>query len=79
MGQLGDQRPGDLPPLGVCLPQRGVGVALGGILTGPAREVVETQALPSMRSAVRIVPARFGSDAGLIGAATLAFEELSAK
>jgi hypothetical protein len=30
-----------------------------------------------MRNAVRIVPARFGSDAGLIGAATLAFEELA--
>jgi len=57
----------------------GGAVAAGDLLLGPAREVVETQALPSMRNAVRIVPARFGSDAGLIGAATLAFEELSAK
>ena len=57
----------------------GGAVAAGDLLLDPAREVVATQALPSMRDNVRIVPARFGSDAGLIGAATLAFEELSPK
>jgi hypothetical protein len=29
-----------------------------------------------LRDAVEIVPASFGSDAGMLGAATLAFEEL---
>ena len=57
----------------------GGAVAAGELLLGPAREVVATQALPSMRSRVRIEPARFGADAGLIGAATLAFEELARK
>jgi hypothetical protein len=32
--------------------------------------------MPSLRDAVEIVPARFGADAGMLGAATLAFGEL---
>ena len=31
--------------------------------------------MPSLRDVVEIVPARFGADAGMLGAATLAFEE----
>ena len=33
--------------------------------------------MPSMRDVVEIVPARFGADAGLVGAATLGFEEFT--
>ena len=33
--------------------------------------------MPSLRDVVEIVPARFGADAGLLGAATLAFEEFA--
>lgn len=53
----------------------GGAVAAGDLLLGPAREVVAREAMPSLRDVVQIIPARFGSDAGLLGAATLAFEE----
>lgn len=53
----------------------GGAIAAGELLLGPARRAVEEQAMPSLRDVVEIVPARFGSDAGLLGAATLAFEE----
>jgi glucokinase len=46
----------------------------GELLLEPVREVVAARALVPARDAVRIVPARFGEDAGMLGAATLAGE-----
>jgi len=54
----------------------GGAIAAGELLLAPARREVERHAMPSLRDAVRIVPAAFGSESGLLGAATLAFEEL---
>jgi glucokinase len=51
-------------------------IAAGDLLLGPARAVVAARALPPSRDVVRIVPARFGVEAGMIGAAALAFEGL---
>ncbi len=56
----------------------GGGIAAGELLLAPARREVAEHAMPSLRDVVEIVPARFGADAGLLGAATLAFEELTA-
>ena len=56
----------------------GGAIAAGDLLLGPAREVLAAQGLPSMRELAEIVPARFGADAGVLGAATLAFEEMEA-
>jgi len=60
-------------------PQRilvgGGGIAAGELLLEPARREVAQHAMPSLRDIVEIVPARFGADAGLLGAAALAFEE----
>jgi len=44
----------------------------GELLLAPAREVVSAHALPPMRDSVRIVPAEFGDEAGMLGAALLA-------
>ncbi len=55
----------------------GGGIAAGDLLLDPARREVAERAMPSLRDDVEIVPARFGADAGLLGAATLAFEELA--
>ena len=55
----------------------GGAIAAGELLLGPARREVAERAMPSMRDLVEIVPARFGADAGLLGAATLAFEEFA--
>jgi glucokinase len=49
-------------------------IAAGELLLGPARAEVARRALPPMRDHARIVPARFGTEAGLVGAATLALE-----
>lgn len=51
--------------------------AAGDLLLGPAREVVAERALRPSRD-VRIVPAALGEDAGMIGAALFALEELGA-
>ena len=50
----------------------GGAVAAGDLLLDPARAVVAERALPPAREAVRIVPAEFGDEAGMIGAALLA-------
>lgn len=55
----------------------GGAIAAGELLLGPARGEVAEHAMPSLRDAVEIVPARFGADAGMLGAATLAFEDLA--
>ena len=52
----------------------GGAIAAGELLLGPAREVVAERALPPMREMVRVVPAHFGDEAGMLGAALLALE-----
>ena len=53
----------------------GGAVAAGDLLLDPARRVVAEHALPPGREDVRIVPAEFGEESGMIGAAVLALEE----
>jgi glucokinase len=52
-------------------------IAAGELLLAPARGEVARRALPPSRDVVRIVPARFGVEAGMIGAAALAFDGLA--
>jgi glucokinase len=52
----------------------GGAIAAGELLLGPARQVVAARALAPGRDAVRIVPARFGPESGMLGAAMLALE-----
>jgi glucokinase len=49
-------------------------IAAGDMLLAPAREVVAARALWPARDVVEIVPARFGQEAGMMGAATMALE-----
>jgi glucokinase len=49
-------------------------IAAGELLLEPAREVVARRALPPSRDLVRIVAARYGIEAGMVGAAALAFD-----
>jgi glucokinase len=51
-------------------------IAAGDLLLDPARSVVAERALPPSRDVVRIVAARFGVEAGMVGAAALAFDGL---
>jgi len=53
----------------------GGAIAGGELLLEPARRVVAERALPPSRDQVRIVPADFGEEAGMVGAAILALEE----
>ncbi len=55
----------------------GGAVAAGDLLLEPARAVVAEQALGSLAENVTITAAKFGADAGLIGAAMLAFDQLA--
>jgi glucokinase len=57
----------------------GFGEAVGELVLGPAREVLARDGLLPGRESVRIVRARLGIDAGVIGAAMLAFEALGAE
>jgi glucokinase len=55
----------------------GGGAARGGeLLLAPARAVVAERALPPLREDVRIVLAHYGDEAGMIGAAAMAFDSL---
>ena len=54
-------------------------IAAGELLLAPARAVVAGRALPPSRNEVRIVAARFGVEAGMIGAAALAFDGLAGR
>ena len=56
----------------------GFGVAAWEHLLPTAEEVLQREALPPMRDTVRVVQAELGTDAGLIGAAFVAFEALDA-
>jgi glucokinase len=54
----------------------GGAIAAGELLLAPAREVVEERALPPAREMVSIVPAEFGDESGMLGAALLALDSL---
>jgi glucokinase len=55
----------------------GGGAVRGGeLLLEPARAVVAERALEPAREVVRIVPAHYGDEAGMMGAALLAFDRL---
>jgi len=49
-------------------------IAAGEMLLGPAREIVAERALRPARDGVEIVAARFGDEAGMLGAALMALE-----
>jgi glucokinase len=51
-------------------------IAAGELLLAPARRVVAERVLPFLRDGVRIVAARFGVEAGMVGAAALAYDEI---
>jgi glucokinase len=51
-------------------------VAAGELLLAPARAELAVRALRPSRDLVRVVPARFGDEAGMLGAALLALGEL---
>jgi glucokinase len=53
-------------------------MAAGDLLLEPARAEVATRALPPSRDEVRIVMAEFGIEAGMVGAAAMAFDGLAA-
>jgi glucokinase len=52
-------------------------IAAGELLLAPARGVVAERVLPFLRESVPIVAARFGVEAGMVGAAALAFDEIA--
>ncbi len=52
-------------------------IAAGELLLGPARAVVTERTFPYFSDGLAIVPARFGVEAGMIGAAALAYEALA--
>jgi glucokinase len=51
-------------------------IAAGDLLLEPARAVVAERALSPSKEHARILPARFGAESGMLGAATLAFDGL---
>jgi glucokinase len=51
--------------------------AAGELLLAPAREVVLARALAPSRDDVRVLPARFGAESGMLGAAALAWDEVA--
>ena len=52
-------------------------IAAGELLLAPARAVVAERVFPFLDETVRIVPARFGVEAGMVGAAALAYDGLA--
>jgi glucokinase len=54
-------------------------MAAGDLLLDPARREVAARALPPSRDEVQIVAAHFGMEAGMIGAAALAFDGLEGR
>ncbi len=53
-------------------------IAAGELLLASARAVVAERTFPFFHEGLRIVPARFGVEAGMIGAAALAYDGLAA-
>jgi glucokinase len=54
-------------------------IAAGELLLAPAREVVLERALSPSREHAQIVPARFGAESGMLGAAVLALDGLGTR
>jgi len=54
-------------------------IAAGELLLAPARQVVADRALSPSRELARIVPARFGEESGMLGAAVLALDGLAGR
>ena len=52
-------------------------IAAGELLLAPARAVVAERTFPFFHEPLRILPARFGVEAGMIGAAALAFQGMA--
>jgi glucokinase len=52
-------------------------IAAGDLLLEPIRAEVAARALSPAREHVRILPARFGAESGMLGAAVLALEEIA--
>ena len=52
--------------------------AAGDLVLDPAREIMRREALEPARDFVRVVPAQLGPEAGVVGAALVAFETLDA-
>jgi glucokinase len=52
-------------------------IAAGELLLGPARAVVAERVLPFLGERVSIVPAHFGVEAGMVGAAALAYDQIA--
>jgi glucokinase len=48
----------------------------GDLLLEPAREELRARGLPPNRDQVQVVPAKFGPEAGMLGAAVMALDEL---
>ena len=62
-----------LNPEGIVI---GGGIAnAGSLLFGPLDHYLRSQLSPPFKDDLRILPARFGNEAGIVGAATLALEE----
>ena len=54
----------------------GGGIALGGeMVFGPVRRTIMKKAFPIAARSAKVLPARLGSDAGLVGAAALALAQ----
>jgi glucokinase len=54
----------------------GGAMAAGDLLLEPAREELRARGLPPNRDQLRVVPAKFGPEAGMLGAAVMTFDEL---
>jgi glucokinase len=54
----------------------GGAMAAGDLLLEPAREELRARGLPPNRDQVRVVPAKFGPEAGMLGAAAMALHDL---
>jgi glucokinase len=54
-------------------------MAAGNLLLDPVRAEVAARALPPGRDTVRIAPASFGVEAGMIGGAVLAFDAVAGR
>lgn len=52
-------------------------IAAGELLLAPARAIVRERTLPYFGGGLRVVAARFGIEAGMVGAAALAYEGLA--
>jgi glucokinase len=54
----------------------GGAMAAGDLILEPAREELRARGLPPNRDQVRVLPAKFGPEAGMLGAAVMALDEL---